>query len=356
MVLYMTFLEEFRKKLQDLYDVDNLPSISKHPVFKVLHFKHTSDLDDLISLICPLNHRKLHQIHSVDSFTSYACFGEFHPYDFSVRIILAPKFIRLSLNVSLMVNIDESTTKENLKILYHSELYPISDMLDESLYEIIYQDKLEDIDFRYPEIKSFSDFHVKNNKSIDDIKISTIKNNDIIYYSSDKFEEMLKKYSFEKKVGDFFDLNVSDFNSLFLNFTNNNVIKNINTIYSLLFFEAYMDGNLSEKSVRSCMCNDIPFKFYSDYYFYTIPMPSNSILGFKQCLALGTHDDVLSYHTSKNDSPFYADNEFENSIFGYSNIYEHIRERIRNKIMTTLDIKESEITLKLIDLYSMMNF
>jgi len=354
MVLTMTFFEEFKQKLNVLYDIDNLTSIVKHPVYKVFHFKHTSTLDELVSFICPLNHRKLHQIHSVNSFTAYACFGEFKPYNFNFRIVLAPKFIRISLGTTLIITINESTTKENLEVSYNSEHYPISSLIDETLYEIMYQDELEDIDFRYPEIKSFAEFHVKNNKSIDDIKISTIKNNDIIYYSLEKFEEMLQTYSFEKKIGGFFDLNVSDFNSLFFNFTNRNVIDNINTIHSLLFFESYLDGNNLDKTIRSCMCNDIPFKFYSDYYFYTIPMPSNSTLGFKQCLALGTHDDVLSYHTLTDNSPFYADNEFENSIFGYLNIYEHIRERIKQKIMKTLDIEEELINLNSIELYSMM--
>ena len=353
----MTFFEEFRQKLQDLYDVDNLTSMSNHPVYKVFHFQHTPELDELISFICPLNHRKLHQIHSVSSFIYYAChasYAQFSPYNFSVTTIITPTSIRIGLKNSLIITINESTTKDNLTISYHSDVYPISAMIDESLYEVMYQYELDNIDFYYPDIQSFSDFNRKNNSSVDDIKISTIKNNDIAYHSFTDFEEMLKKYSFDKTIGGFFNLNVSDFNSLFLNFTNKNVIGNINTIYSLLFFESYLDGNKSDKTVRSCMCNNIPFKFYSDYYFYTIPMPSNASLGFKQCLALGTHDDVLSYHTLSDDSPFYADNTFKNSIFGYSNIYEHIRERIKNKIMKTLDIEERLINLQSLELYSMM--
>lgn len=352
----MTFFQEFRQKLQDLYDIDNLASICKHPVYKVFHFQHTPELDELISFICPLNHRKLQQIDSVFSFISYACYGEFRPYNFRIITIIAPTFIRIGLrsSSSLIITINESTTKDDLTISYSSEVYPISAMIDESLYEIMYQDQLQSIDFYYPNIQSFSDFNIKNNKSVDEIKISTIKNNDVTYHSLNSFEEMLKKYSFDKKIGGFFDLNVSDFNSLFLNLTNKNVISNINTIHSLLFFESYLDGNNSDKTVRSCMCNDTPFKFYSDYYFYTIPMPSNSSLGFKQCLALGTHDDVLSYHTSSADSPFYAANDFKNSIFGYHNIYDHIRERIKNKIMNTLDIEEKLINLQSLELYSMM--
>lgn len=352
----MTLFDEFRQKLQDLYDVDNLTSTVKHPVFKVFHFTHTPILDELLSLICPLNHHKLHQIHSVHSFASYACISEFSPYQLDVRIVLAPTFIRISLDTSLMITINVSTIKENLTISYNLESYPISALLDESLYEIMYQNELDNVRFIYPDIKSFSDFHVKNSQSVDDIKIAKIKSDHITYFSLEGFKEKLTSYPFDEKIKDTFDLNISDFNSLFLNFTDKNFIRNINTIHSLLCFESHLDGNLVDQSIRTCVYNDIPFKFYADYYFYTVPMPYNARLGFNQCLALGTQNDVLSYHTLKNNSPFYADNQFENSIFGYDNIYKHIRDRIKNKIMITLNLEDDFINSQTVELYSMMQY
>lgn len=239
----------------------------------------------------------------------------------------------------------------NVIFEFYSVDIAISDILNGSVYDIVYCEILSHLNRDLPSKKTFKDILKITDSDINCIIKNTIIDNTVFLLDVDQFmnlyiesESLSKNHitgayiikdikSIHYKVSEYFKYFISDTH-----------LNKLNSVFSLIiFYEKLIDPSFEMVDINVQKVNHSN-KFQEIYELYLINFYHNATV---QTFKVITGEQVLSYEIINRHDDSYI------RIEGIDNIYNHFKNLITDLISKTLDIQPTEIDNESILLYNM---
>lgn len=370
-VFMSNFYNVLHSSIESIYDINNAIPDARDKTFSLYKFCLDQKALDFISTFFKLDISKINQIKTLSSIETLIT-EDFFLYDkpvcgspFTLSICIQASKIIVILGTMLSFTVDNGMPIENIS-------FTVSDIQDIKLtyhelnsdygYEKIYQHqlniikKLLPVDITYTK---FSSMLFQTAYFCTYIEINTIyhaSKSNIEYFSDKEFKTRFNNhYVIEEniessKIKLYLD---NSFNDIISSIVKNDKISQLKQLLSVIVFDSQLDNqSFNFKEFKLTISKNNRYRTTADYYeLYSLYIQNPHTHELSCYMNLDTSSETFSIDLISDS--YIKDGVHIKKLHGFDDIYNHVKNRIANKLSKQLGLSPSELSCDSILLYSM---